>query len=972
MKEKRKFFFWYTVLFAVSAFFVFSWYFLAGRTLIWQADGWTQHYKALVYYARYMRDAVRGLMAGEGLVLPAWDFSIGEGSDIIGTMHYYAIGDPFTVFSVLVPAKFLPVYYNVSVLLRLYSAGAAFSLLCFKTGMKSRFAVMAGALSYTFCYWAIYNAGRHPFFLNPMIYFPLLILGIEKIIRKERPFAYMAAVCIAAVSNFYFFYMLVLLTVIYVAIRLAVSYRKDRKEGLRIFLYISGASVFGVLMGAVLFLPVCYMFLSDSRLSAGSTVHLFYPLSYYGQLPSAFLAAAEPYWMCMGYTAPVLLAVFLMFCRKKEYRLLKALFITGVIFMMFPCFGYALNGFSYMANRWSWAFALPAAYILAVMWPSLMALRRKEAVTLVLCTAGYFLLCMMLEYSRNAKTFAAIIPALFFLLLIFPYEGMEEERGGVKLRRKQILAMAVVFVSVLNISFWKNAAAAGNYAAEGKEAVRVRKELTQNDAAAVRKVAKAEGVDSFYRYSGMSLQRNVNVLSGISTTQYYWSLSNPYIALFRSEMGVREPGVFNYEGYDDRTALLALAAVRYYAVPSGDSAPVPYGFSYVDKINVKESETKETLERLKEELGTEKITEEQEKRVRNATQSWFSVYRNEHALPFAYTYGSWIGAEEWKALHAVGKQEAMLQCVYLEGYEGMLEKGKPSLTGEDIDYTLSCNGTGITRQGNTFVVTKSNSSVTLEFEGLPDCETYFSVEGLSFRGIPEYMLYFGEEEADPLQLYNRTDWELLSFKDKEAKRKEMIFWKQPGQTDLSVKASSGVAKTLKYYTEENNVYSNRHDFTINMDYQENPVTSLTVTFSNIGTYSFDSIHVYCQPMENYARQINALQEDAWTELSVGTDMVRGEISLDTEKMVCFSVPYSAGWRAYVDGKETQLYQANIMHMAVEVPAGEHTVLLVYKTPFLRLGFWITIGSFTVFLVWGGLSCYGKQSSVWRRAKTLRG
>ena len=58
--------------------------------------------------------------------IPEWDFNIGEGNDILVTLHYYVIGDPFAVLSVLVPTRFMYVYYDIMILLRLYLAGIAF------------------------------------------------------------------------------------------------------------------------------------------------------------------------------------------------------------------------------------------------------------------------------------------------------------------------------------------------------------------------------------------------------------------------------------------------------------------------------------------------------------------------------------------------------------------------------------------------------------------------------------------------------------------------------------------------------------------------------------------------------------------------------------------------------------------------------------------------------------------------------
>lgn len=377
-KGKRQYYLSYSLVFAVAAMIVYCWYFAAGRTFIWNGDGWVQHFKALVYYARYLRAIILELVSSHRLVIPEWDFCIGEGSDILQTFHYYVIGDPFAFFSVLVPVRFMHLYYDGMILLRLFLAGVMFSILCFESGCRSRYGVLAGSLSYVFCFWAVFNTARHPFFLNPMV------------------------------------------TVIYTALRLAVFYRKTpalRKEGLRLFLRIVCASVVGVGLAAVILLPSCYMVLHDARFSSSPALHLFYPFYYYCRLPSALFSQGNEYWTCMGYAAPVFPAVALLFCRKR-YGFLKALFLSGILMFLFPVFGWAMNGFSYTTNRWSWAFALLCAYILAVAWPLLMTAGIKDSRAMAVCLMVCFAVCILLEPSRTVMNFSALCLILLVVVLL--------------------------------------------------------------------------------------------------------------------------------------------------------------------------------------------------------------------------------------------------------------------------------------------------------------------------------------------------------------------------------------------------------------------------------------------------------------------------------------------------------------------------------------------------------------------------
>ena len=275
--KKRWYYLLYTITFCCTACCCFSWFLLSNRSLIWQMDGWSQHFKALVYYSAYLREILRNLVYEHSLVIPDWDFCIGEGGDILNALHYYVIGDPIALLSVFVPIRHMHYFYSFSCILRLYLSGIAFSELCFQTGRQNRRAILAGALAYSLCYWGILNAARHPYFLNPMIWFPLLILGIEKIIKNERPYLFIAMAAISAASNFYFFYMIVLLAVGYAVIRLVLLYGKEIRPMLSKLLYMGATALLGGCISAGILLPGMTMFLHDSRLGVTQPVHLFYP-----------------------------------------------------------------------------------------------------------------------------------------------------------------------------------------------------------------------------------------------------------------------------------------------------------------------------------------------------------------------------------------------------------------------------------------------------------------------------------------------------------------------------------------------------------------------------------------------------------------------------------------------------------------------------------------------------------------------
>ena len=206
-EKKADFYILYTIVFAAISLFIYSCFYFNGKSLIWSHDGVPQHINALAYYGKYLRNVLQTLVTEHKLSLPMWDMHIGYGSDILTTLHYYAIGDPLTLLSVFVPEKDTEILYELLIFLRIYLAGITFSIYCFYRKNPKQ-ATFLGSLVYIFAGWTIYASMKHPYFSNPMIYLPLVLMGIEKIYKKEKPYLFICATAVAAMSNFYFFYMI--------------------------------------------------------------------------------------------------------------------------------------------------------------------------------------------------------------------------------------------------------------------------------------------------------------------------------------------------------------------------------------------------------------------------------------------------------------------------------------------------------------------------------------------------------------------------------------------------------------------------------------------------------------------------------------------------------------------------------------------------------------------------------------------
>ena len=935
--KKSSYYIFYSVSFCVTALFCFSWFIFEGQSLVLEGDGWTQHLKALIYYGKYLRSIVRHLIHDHSLVIPSFDFYIGEGSDVLSTMHYYVMGDPIALLTVMVPTRFMHYFLSFSCILRLYLSGVAFSALCFGTGQQNRYGILAGSIGYCFSCWGM-AAAMHPYFLNPMIYLPLMILGIEKIIRKEKPFLFIITAAISAASNFYFFYMIVILAVVYTLIRLGFLYRSQIRQGLAVLINLGVMAVIGVSMAGIIIVPVLMIFINDSRLSLSQKFYWLYPMSYYRTLPSAFVTFTTPYWLCLGFSVPVILAIFLLFI-KKGGSLFKTLFLLGLAITLFPIGGRIFNGMSYMANRWSWAFSLLSMYILVREWDELVSVKNKEWKLLAILSTAYYAVCMMFDKSRSPACLS-VIPIFYLVLLIIKNEHSEDARI-----RKQALLCLVVTANVVILAYWRFSPSALNWVARYKSNSSIESDLINNEAHAI----KAYAEEPYSRMSGRNLTTNANILNDISSTQYYWSISNPYLNRFRSELGMVEQSFFNYQGYDDRTALVELSSVQLYAVNNENNIGMPYGFSLVGKENVDPSVEK-NLEKLKRELDVAELSEEQISKIKGYTSNYYSFYKNDYALPIAYCYDQYFVKDVWDSYDPVQKQEAQLDAAYVDAEPEGIRLSEQKRPDYSIPYEIECTGSEITRTEDGVITTSDDAKAVIT---LPDAranaETYVGIEGLEFQMTPQYDLYFGDNTVDPLRLYNKTNWDLLGENEKKTIREEKKNWDYVNSTGIFFESAGGAKKRLSYLPPEETFSSGRHDFIVNLGYSEEGVNTVTITFQTRGVYTFKKLTVYSVPMGQYAEKTVKLRETALENVRFGTDTVSGEIRTDENKLLCLAIPFSKGWNAYIDGDKAEVHCLNGRYIGVVVPTGVHNVRFHYIRPYQNIGYLISAAGIAAFL-----------------------
>lgn len=692
-EDRKKFYGAYTV-FAVLLFVCITCIFYgSGKSFVWKSDGLKQHYISLAYYGNYLRSILKKLFIEHTFEIPMWDLHIGYGSDILTALSYYVMGDPVNLLSVFVPEKYTEYLYGFLVFLRIYLAGLAFSRYCF-FHKNCQTPVLLGTMIYITSQWVLATGFDHPFFLTPCIYFPLLLLGVDRILAGKKPYVYIFSLGIAGMVNFYFFYMLGILTVVYAVFRYFMIYRGWKWKTIgrpigRFFLY----TLAGLCISAVILLPVVMQVLGTGRVGASYYVSALYSPAFYKSLPTALIGTRLARYTIIGVAGVCALSITVLFLQKRRYTGIKAGFFFLVLMFCIPYVGHVMNGFSYVSNRWSWAGVMFFAYLFVKMYPEFFTLdlRKRKVVCVLGVLYGGYILWYHKEHVIGNKLAGLVVVLTALALLWVQGTGYTGRRC-----MKRLLAASVAVSVAANIfgAFWLGKDG-WERTARHEEAGEVY-DRTHNE---IQTALKETEGNAAYRYEAGSVPTLFNeaMLNGLNGGLYYFSVAPYGVSSFFEDNYVQNPAEQKIANLGGRAWLMKLFSMKYFA---GYEDEVPYGYAPL--------ETEASLEE-----GT-------------------GLYEDAGALPLVYTYDSYLPEEEFETLDPAQKQEAMLQGVVLE--ERSLPKCSPGYTSEKISYKVT-EEDGVEAMEDGIQVKKKGAVCTLEIEGKEYCETYLSFTGLHYEGL---------------------------------------------------------------------------------------------------------------------------------------------------------------------------------------------------------------------------------------------
>ncbi|MBS7007106.1 YfhO family protein [Anaerostipes sp.] len=873
-KSTKKYYFLYFILFIVMCFAAFYPFIAEGKSFIWAAgveDGLTQHFESLAYWGHYLREAVKSILSGHPS-FPMWNMSLGYGGDILSTLNYYAIGDPLNLLYIFVPMKQTESMYTFMILLRMFLAGTAFMAYCRKMN-KNHFASVMGALVYVFCGFIFRSGLRHPFFINPMIYFPLLCLGVEKIYKKERPYLFIAVTAVASMSNFYFLYMLTIFTVIYALIRFYQYYSKDKLKNFFVLLRrFAGYYILGVALSAVILLPAVYGFLGNGR--GGGQVHnlIAYPFKYYILFLENFVGYGNSGQSTNVGFIPIagIVVLFLMYSRRMKHKKYKMAFLGCIIFLALPVFGFIFNGFSYVTNRWNFVFTFIIALLVSEMYPRLFYMSKRQIIGILIGISIYNLIIRVAELSKpevfknDGAYIAGIFLFLFYLVLLyFQWKGMDSKSMATR-----IVISVLVVISIGVHGFYRFGDGGRNYISEFLDKGEAIKLLSSDENKQLKKQAGSQMVRV---HNETQRFHNYGVLDELNTVSAYYSIiPKETMETVRSYETLGMQYADKYHGVDLRQGLLSLASVKYIMVP--------------------ETESLKGCRLLHESEG-------------------IRLYENPYALPFGYTYDSWISQKDYDSMNGAEREQAMIKSAVLdEGVQDLKKQDSSSV--QTAQKKLSGRKSlSVNRGGRT-------EKYRLKLDS--NKENYIYIKNLRYSPLTK----------------NKSNMSDIALKGKK------------GNKGIDVMDGSN-EKHIYIQDKMSSYYFGRHDYLMKISGDGD----FEVNFLSSGTYSLESVSLITVNPVTMQKELKKRKRNSLKNIIYKDNVFSGEIETKKTKLLCIPIAYSKGWSAKVDGKKAEILKTNGMYMGVVLKPGKHKITLDYRTPWLIPGVVISITAGMIFLIY---------------------
>ena len=194
-----------------------------------------------------------------------YSFTKEMGGNTFGLFAYY-LSSPFSILTLFFSQETMPACVVLMTLLKVGASGLTFAIFLRHVFKKCDWSVVLFSCCYALSTYSLFYS-LCVMWLDTVIWLPIVLLGIERVLKNKSPLLFIIAFAITLFSNYYTAYMTALFSVIYFIYRyVSEDGEKSFKDFSRKTLIMAVAAIVCTLLAAVILVPT-FMSMIDGKLT---------------------------------------------------------------------------------------------------------------------------------------------------------------------------------------------------------------------------------------------------------------------------------------------------------------------------------------------------------------------------------------------------------------------------------------------------------------------------------------------------------------------------------------------------------------------------------------------------------------------------------------------------------------------------------------------------------------------------------
>ena len=306
-----------------------------------------------------------------------WNWYTDLGANFIASYSFYLLGSPFFWLTLPFPNDWVPYLMGPLLMLKYATMSMTATAWLRRYVKNAEFAILGGLL-YAFSGYTMYNTFFNHF-LDVMVFFPLMLIGMDELVENNTRGVFALAVAINALVNYVFFAGEAVFMVLYFLVKVWMG---GYKTTFKRFLAVGVEAVLGFMISAFLLLPSLIVMLQNPRSSGFLTGYDFWIYDYERkpwvillnfffppELPSQPILITDSYmrWTSVQAYIPIFsMCGVIAFLRENHKHWLKSFVLLLFVMAMIPGLNsmFTMMNDSYYAR---WYFMLVMMMVLATV-----------------------------------------------------------------------------------------------------------------------------------------------------------------------------------------------------------------------------------------------------------------------------------------------------------------------------------------------------------------------------------------------------------------------------------------------------------------------------------------------------------------------------------------------------------------------------------------------------------------------------